>query len=92
MPPRSVLSTHRQMVTNEVDQFELVDQDPTNIVVSSRSYLTRRNMNYTKSVLHVGAENVANFYTAMLLPKRSPLTRPFNIMFVFKIVLEFTMY
>lgn len=72
--------TKRKMIQNEVDQFTLLEESQRNIIVTSRVYTNKYYRHFSQKRLYVGRENFEVLYTGMVLPKRSPLKKPFNVM------------
>ena len=69
------------MILNEVQQFQMIENSSKTVIITSRSYL---NVKIQKKLFrdhpHVGMENVATGYIAMIFHKRSPLRDPFDLM------------
>lgn len=72
--------SQRPMVTNQADLLRLAEEDPRNIVITGRSYLTEKLIEKSRKSLHISSENIGSHWTGMILPKGSPLRRPFNVM------------
>ena len=70
------------MITTETEQFEIIEKNPKVVLMSSRTYFhLKHGKRLYKSKPYVGKENVASFYTGIVFRKRSPLRRPFNVVY-----------
>lgn len=52
------------------------------VVIALKIFLTANRFLYARKPLHIGSESLASIYLGIALPKRSPLLKPFNLMFV----------
>ena len=75
----------QQLFTDEVQQFRLIEKTawqnwPPVVILTSRTYLNVkfRKRKLFSAVPKVGAENLITYFTGMVFPKRSPLTKPFD--------------
>ena len=63
-----------------VDEVPSVDSNPQLVVVDNRMYLATNRYTKAHNSLHLGLENLSPDYMAHILPKKSPLLRPFNML------------
>lgn len=73
---RHINRTGNRMFRNEQEEFEMIDADKKVVAIASLAYLKNR---FTKTkVYHFGRESLANLFTGIVLPKKSPLLNAFN--------------
>ena len=65
------------MIATVEDQLKAVDTDSANIVIASRILMNKKAK--TRHRIHIGKENIGYDFDGLILPKRSPLLAPFNM-------------
>lgn len=68
--------TGHKMFRNEQEEFEMIEADKKVVAIASLAYLRNR-LTKTKRY-HFGRESLANDFTGVVLPKKSPLLNAFN--------------
>ena len=68
------------MIEKVEDELPLADADSKNIIISYRTHLARKIK--ARNRLHIGSEDIGHDFLGLILPKGSPLLRPFNIMYL----------
>lgn len=75
--------TQQQMLLFGQDEIYTVESSPKNVYIYERTYLMVSRYKRSRKMLHIGSEMIQRDFTGIMLPKRSPLRRPFNILLVF---------
>ena len=72
--------TERSVDSSLVDFMPTIERDPKVVFISNRVVLKVHRHQYANRSLHIGTENLGVDYMGHVLPKRSPLLQPFNLM------------
>lgn len=73
------LRRHQGSVSNKVGEtFRLISHRRRYIAISLRIYMAIKRYSTSTVSLHIGSEHLMANFLAIIYPKSSPLTRPFN--------------
>jgi len=75
----TILRTKRKMIYNE-SEIELIESNPKNIVIATRTFLIANRQVYANKPLHIAKESIGFDLVGPMLPKKSPLKKPIDMM------------